>query len=172
MKRGMIDHVTTDADETGVFSYSQILKLLKIEFERSRRYQYELSLVLVEVDRLSQLGDMHGFTVREQIEGAVAHVLDRQSRSCDFVGRMGERFVVLLPHTSREGAQFLARRLHARIADLEVHVDERLVRISASIAVATQTGDDAIFFDTILKSAERALQELLQRGGDDVVVCE
>ena len=170
-RKGMIDHVTTDADETGVFSYSQILKLLKIEFERSRRYQYDLSLVLVEIDRLSQLGDMHGFTVCEKLEGAVAHLLDRQSRSCDFVGRMGERFVVLLPHTSSQGAQFLARRLHARVGELEVRLDERVVRISASVAVATQAGDDAIFFDSILKHAEKALHDLVQRGGDAVVVC-
>ena len=44
----------SDHDESGLFSYTQILHLLKIEFARARRYQYELSCVLVEIDRLAR----------------------------------------------------------------------------------------------------------------------
>ena len=59
-----------EADETGLFSYTQILHLLKIEFARARRYQYDLSCILVEVDRLASLGDLHGSMVRDQVEDA------------------------------------------------------------------------------------------------------
>lgn len=154
--------------DSGLFSYTQILHLLKIEFSRARRYQYQLSCVLVEVDRLGALGDLHGSDVRDQVEGAVADLLNRYSRSCDFVGRLGERFVIVLPHTDAKGAELLAQRLHDRIAELEVQVDERPLRISASVGVATQDGDESIFFDTVLKRAEEALGEVLSRGGDAV----
>ena len=40
--------------DAGLFSYTQILHLLKIEFSRARRYQYELSCILLEIDRLGE----------------------------------------------------------------------------------------------------------------------
>ncbi len=156
--------------DTGLFSYTQILHLLKIEFSRARRYQYQLSCVLVEIDRLGALGDLHGSHVRDEVESSVADLLNRYSRSCDFVGRLGERFVIVLPHTDAKGAQLLAQRLHDRVAELDVRVDERPLRISASVGVATQDGDESIFFDTVLKRAESALGEVLSRGGDAVAL--
>ena len=161
-----------DGGEVGVFSYAQILHLLKIEFARARRYQYQLSCVLVEIDRLGSLGDLHGSAVRDQLDRSVTDLLNRYSRSCDFVGRLGERFVIVLPHTEAKGAELLAHRLHDRIAGLDVRIDGRLLRVSASIAVATHDGDDSIFFDAVLKRAETALQAAVARGGDTVVVAE
>jgi len=159
-----------DGGDAGVFSYAQILHLLKIEFARARRYQYQLSCVLVEIDRLGSLGDLHGCAVRDQLERLVADLLNRHSRSCDFVGRLGERFVIVLPHTDGKGAQLLAQRLHDRIAGLDVRVDDRALRVSASIGVATHDGDDSIFFDAVLKRAETALQQAVSRGGDTVAL--
>ncbi len=156
--------------DTGLFSYTQILHLLKIEFARARRYQYQLSCVLLEIDRLGHLGDMHGSDVRDAVEFAVADLLNRHSRSCDFIGRLGERYVILLPHTDATGAQLLAQRLHDRVAELDIRVDDRALRISASIGVATLDGDDSIFFDTVLKRAESALTEVVARGGDAVTL--
>ncbi|RKY21956.1 MAG: hypothetical protein DRQ55_02725 [Planctomycetota bacterium] len=165
MTDGMRDGGRVDS---GLFSYTQILHLLKIEFSRARRYQYQLSCVLVEVDRLGGLGDLHGAEVRDRLEVAVADLLNRYSRSCDFVGRLGERFVTVLPHTDATGAKLLAQRVHDRVAQLDVRVDGRPLRISASIGVATQDGDDSIFFDTVLKRAEEALSTVVSRGGDAV----
>ena len=158
----------TEGLDSGLFSYTQILHLLKIEFSRARRYQYQLSCVLVEIDRLGALGDLHGSEVRDRIEAACAELLNRYSRSCDFVGRLGERFVIVLPHTDAKGAQLLAQRLHDRIGELDVRVDGRALRVSASIGVSTQEGDESIFFDTVLKRAEAALGDVLSRGGDAI----
>jgi diguanylate cyclase (GGDEF)-like protein len=165
-----MDDRLRDGGDAGVFSYAQILHLLKIEFARARRYQYQLSCVLVEIDRLGSLGDLHGSAVRDELERAVADLLNRHSRSCDFVGRLGERFVIVLPHTDGKGAQLLAQRLHDRIAGLDVRVDDRALRVSASIGVATHDGDDSIFFDAVLKRAESALAQAVSRGGDSVAL--
>ncbi len=165
-----MDERSRDGGDAGVFSYAQILYLLKIEFARARRYQYQLSCVLVEIDRLGTLGDLHGSALRDQVEHAVAELLNRHSRSCDFVGRLGERFVIVLPHTDAKGAQLLAQRLHDRVSGLDVRVDDRNLRISASIGVATHDGDDSIFFDAVLKRAEGALAQVVSRGGDNVAL--
>jgi len=78
--------------------------------------------------------------------------------------------VTVLPHTDSEGARLLAQRLHDRIAELDVRVDGRPLRISASVGVAVQDGDESIFFDTVLKRAEEALGEVVSKGGDSVAM--
>lgn len=166
----MRDERSNNEVGAGLFSYTQILHLLKIEFSRARRYQYELSCILLEIDRLGALGDLHGSEVRDRVESAVADLLNRHSRSCDFVGRLGERFVVVLPHTDAKGAQLLAQRLHDRVSELDVRVDDRPLRVSVSVGVSTQDGDESIFFDTVLKQAEVALGEVISRGGDSVAL--
>ncbi len=165
-----MDTRTSRGDDTGIFSYTQILHLLKIEFARARRYQYQLSCMLVEIDRLASLGDLHGSGVRDEVEASIGDLLNRHSRGCDFVGRLGERFVMLLPHTPIEGATLLARRLHDRVAGLEVRVDDRRLRVSISAGVASIDGDESIFFDAVLKRAEEALESVLAKGGDSVAV--
>ena len=78
--------------------------------------------------------------------------------------------MIVLPHTDKKGAQLLAQRLHDRIAGLDVRVDDRPLRISASLGVATLDDEDTIFFDAVLKKAEVALATVTDRGGDSVAV--
>ena len=165
-----MSHEKQDSSDGGLFSYTQILHLLKIEFSRAQRYQYQLSCILVEIDRVGSLGDLHGPAVRDQVERAVSDLLGKHSRNCDFVGRLGDRYIVVLPHTDAKGAHLLAQRLHARVGQLDIRVEERPLRVSTSVAVATQDGDESIFFDTVLKRAESALTEIIAKGGDAVVL--
>ena len=102
----------------------------------------------------------------------MADLLNRHSRSCDFVGRLGERFVVVLPHTDAKGAQLLAQRLHDRVSELDVSIDDQRRRVSVSVGVSTQDGDESIFFDSVLKQAELALGEVISRGGDSVALAD
>ena len=56
------------------------------------------------------------------------------------------------------------------ISGLDVRVDDRALRISASLGVATLDDEDTIFFDAVLKKAEGALAQVTARGGDSVAV--
>ena len=50
------------------FSQSQILHLMKTEFARARRYGFPVSCMLVQVDRLDALVDLHGGALRDYFQ--------------------------------------------------------------------------------------------------------
>ncbi|MBI4880424.1 MAG: diguanylate cyclase [Planctomycetes bacterium] len=164
------DPVESFSSEAGLFSYAQILHLLKIEFSRARRYSYPLTCAIFQIDRLENLKDLYGYKVRDQIEEKVVATVHQLSRSSDFLGKMGERMVLILPHTEAEGVRVLMNRVRERLRDLSFEVDERPVQVSLSAGIATYKDRNTLFFDSVIKNAESALGEVIQRGGNGVAV--
>ncbi len=158
------------SSEAGLFSYAQILHLLKIEFSRARRYTYPLTCALFQIDRLENLKDLYGYKVRDQIEERVVGVVHQLSRSSDFLGRMGERMVLILPHTDSEGVRVLMGRVGERLAALSFEIDERPVQVTLSAGIATYRDRNSLFYDSVLKNAEASLDQVLARGGNGVQV--
>ena len=168
----MTDHDSVDSfsSEAGLFSYAQILHLLKIEFSRARRYDYPLTCSLFQIDRLDNLKDLYGYKIRDRIEEQVVGVVHQLSRTSDFLGKMGERMVLILPHTDAEGVRVLMSRVQERLQELSFEVDERPVQVTLSCGIATYRDRNSLFFDSVLKNAEASLDQVLVRGGNGIDV--
>jgi diguanylate cyclase (GGDEF)-like protein len=164
------DSLESFDSEAGLFSYSQILHLLKIEFSRARRYDYPLTCALFQIDRLDHLKDLYGYKIRDQIEERVISVVHQLSRSSDFLGKIGERMVVILPHSDAAGVSVLMGRVQERLREFDFEVDGRPVQVSLSVGIATYQDQNTLFFDAILKNAETALESVIQRGGNGILV--
>jgi GGDEF domain-containing protein len=77
------------------------------ELARARKLGYPLCAVCVDVERAP-----------EEVVSRVEHLLDAASRASDTATMAGEgEFVVLLPETTSEGAEVLARRLYATMRE-------------------------------------------------------
>jgi diguanylate cyclase (GGDEF)-like protein len=156
--------------EAGLFSYAQILHLLKIEFSRARRYAYPLTCCLFQIDRLENLKDLYGYKVRDQIEESVVSLVHQLTRSSDFLGKIAERMIMILPHTDAEGVRVLMERVRARVKEFSFEVDQRPVQVTLSAGIATYQDRNTLFFDSIIKNAETALGLVTARGGNGVLV--
>src|SRR5881296_1475295 len=116
--------VSFGAGDPGLFSYPQVIHLLTVEFARARRYAYPLSCLLLRVDGLETLRDLHGYRARDLVRERAIALVRRESRSCDFLGRFpDDRLLVVLPHTDLEGALVLADRVRAALGSLEIEVE-------------------------------------------------
>lgn len=155
--------------EAGLFSYAQILHLLKIEFSRSRRYSYPLSCCLFQIDRLDNLKDLYGYKIRDRIEERVVALVHQLSRSSDFLGKVGERMVLILPHTDLEGCRVLMERVQEQLRGLSFDIDDRSVQVSISAGISTYRDRNTLFFDSIIRNAELAVDEAVRRGGNEVI---
>jgi diguanylate cyclase (GGDEF)-like protein len=156
--------------EAGLFSYAQILHLLKIEFSRARRYGYPLTCCLFQIDRLENLKDLYGYKVRDKIEETVVSIVHQLTRSSDFLGKIGERMIMILPHTDAEGVRVLMERVRQRVREFAFEADGRPVQVTVSCGIATYKDRNTLFFDSIIKNSETALGQVLARGGNGVVV--
>jgi diguanylate cyclase (GGDEF)-like protein len=154
----------------GVFSLSQIRHLMRVEFGRAQRYGYPLSALVIGVDRLESLRDLYGYEFREAVLEAVIELLQQETRTCDYLGRlMDDRLMAILPHTTAEGAEATARRILAAARKLAFPSDAGALRITLSIGSSHYEDDNTLFFDSLVEAAEAALGEALRAGGDRCV---
>lgn len=153
-------------------TYPQLQNLLRVEFARARRYDYPLCCMAVQVDRLDHLRDLYGSKAREMILSKVLKVVQGQSRASDAVGWTGDRIVVVLPHTDVDGARVVADRIRRKVGELPFEVNDRHLEVTISLGLAAFTDPDTIFFDALLKDAEKALADAMQRGGNTLVLAQ
>ncbi|MCC6409848.1 MAG: GGDEF domain-containing protein [Planctomycetes bacterium] len=156
--------------EPNLFSLSQIMHLMRVEFSRAQRYRYPVACLIVSVDRLNQLRDLYGYDAKEAILSEVIELLRTTTRSCDFLGRLSDdRFLAVVPHTPAEGARVLAERLLAATRQLEFQAEGRELKVTCSIGSSHNEGGATLFFDAMLSAAEGALAEAQSGGGDRYV---
>lgn len=135
------------------------------EFERARRYEQPLSLVVIDLDFLKKINDNWGHQVGDEAIKGIGSVLKQSIRTIDLAARYGgEEFCLLLPNTELPMAEQFAERIRRLINDIEV---EGYGKISASLGVATypQHADDP---DTLFLHADEALYVAKQSGRNQV----
>jgi two-component system cell cycle response regulator len=152
---------------TGVFSLTQIRHLMRVEFSRAQRYGYPVSCVALACDRIDKLRDLYGYEFRETVLDAVIELLRKETRTCDYLGRlMNHRLLGILPHTTRAGAEATARRIIDAAHELAFNPEGTRIMVSLSIGVSHYEDENTMFFDSLVESAEGALEEALSAGGD------
>ncbi|MBK9203293.1 MAG: sensor domain-containing diguanylate cyclase [Candidatus Obscuribacter sp.] len=152
---------------TGVNNRRSFNENLQKEFERAKRYDQPLSLVIVDLDFLKKINDQYGHMAGDEAIRSIGGVLKLSSRSTDFVARYGgEEFCLLLPNTGIEMAEQLAERLRRKINEITV---TGYGNISASLGVSNfplHCNDAEELFGT----ADAALYKAKQGGRNCVKV--
>lgn len=159
--------MTDSSAGRSLFTLAQIQHLMRVEFNRAQRYEYPIVCMMIGVDRLGHLRDLHGFEAKEEILDGVVGLLKANTRSSDFLGRMADdRLLAVVPHTPPEGAQSLAERVMVGARDLQFASGDASLQITLSIGASHNSGGSTLFFDAMLASAEEALSEASAQGGD------
>lgn len=155
---------------TSLFSQAQILHLMKNEFARARRHAVPLGCIVIQVDRLAQLVDLHGVELRAVVRNAVGRLVREKTRGADLLGVTNEdRYLLVLPHTNLAQTRIVALRLHQMFGDYEIGVDGRQLALSLSIGITASGEHQAMFFDTLVAQAEAAVEFAMGEGGNRVV---
>ena len=157
------------ADElTGLPSAQTVQKSLKQMIAQAGRRIAPLSAVVAEVDYLEEIKDLCGQAKRDELFVAAAQALAVTARESDFVGLHGnDRFVVLLPDTSEEGAATVAAKLRSAVSAIQMPGLERAVTASFGIAVFPRDGAAG---DSLLRAAERAVHTARTRGSNRIEI--
>ncbi|RLK48230.1 diguanylate cyclase with PAS/PAC sensor [Alkalispirillum mobile] len=156
---------TTDA-LTGLANRLSFEQLLEREYERARRYDCPLSLVMFDLDLFKDINDQHGHEAGDAVLRALAGLVLANVRTADTVARWGgEEFMILLPETGLRSAEILAEKLRERVA---AH------RFAHGDPVTASFGVSALREDDTRKDLLRRVDEALYRAkhlGRDRVAC-
>jgi two-component system, cell cycle response regulator len=149
---------------TGVLNREAMLRQLFQETDRVQRMRTPLTLMLVDLDKFSRVNSTYGYATGDGVLKEFAHRLKRYLRSYDIVGRCGgDQFLVGLPGCLAEQAALMAERLNQTVLDKPYHIDRDLLRITASIGIATSRGRSPL---VVLREAERAMGDAKLAGRD------
>jgi diguanylate cyclase (GGDEF)-like protein len=133
-----IHELTIKDDCTSLYNARHMGFILDTEIYRSQRYNYEFSIVFIDLDHFKQVNDTHGHLVGSRLLAEMGDALKTNCRLIDFAFRYGgDEFVILLPQTSKENAIKVARRLHRLIRETVWLSKEGLdIRITPSVGLA------------------------------------
>jgi diguanylate cyclase (GGDEF)-like protein len=148
---------------TGVPNRRYFDELLVKEWQRCKRSQLPLSLIIIDVDFFKRYNDFYGHSQGDVCLKAIADTLKANlKRPGDFVARYGgEEFICLLPEIALRGATQKATDLELAVRALAIPHEKSdalpIVTISLGVATASQVvGDDS---SALVNIADQLLYE-------------
>lgn len=156
---------------TRIYNRHSFEERLIYEIKRRRRYDHDLSLLMVDLDHFKQVNDTYGHKAGDMVLRKVGEILESTFRATDLPARYGgEEFVVLLPHTTERDAWTLAERVREAIQSCEFSFEGREFSVTASIGVASVEAGALTKDDDLILKADKALYEAKHNGRNMVVV--
>ncbi|MEZ4440191.1 MAG: diguanylate cyclase [Polyangiaceae bacterium] len=150
---------------TQVFNRASLDRHMQAVVELAAFTDGAVCLLMVDIDHFKQINDEHGHPVGDRALRQVADQIVRvASRRTDFVARYGgEEFAVVLAETPLSGAQKVAARLVASIAEQTLAVGEGVtLDVTVSVGVAQLTTGESL--EDWLARADQALYEAKASG--------
>lgn len=137
---------------TGVANRRAFESALHRDLARCARTHSSIAVILLDMDELKFLNDVHGHATGDRAIQLVAEACSTSVRGTDLVARLGgDEFAILLPDVDAERTQLVAARLRARIEECEL--EGRTLRVSVGHAV-TDGSENA---RRLLERADEAL---------------
>jgi histidine kinase len=155
---------------TGLYNRGYFQSTLTKELSLARRKERPLSLVMIDIDHFKKVNDEWGHQVGDEVIKHVARAIRETCRETDVVARYGgEEMVVILTETSTEQATVVAQRIRQTLEEHPLTLNDRVVKATASLGVATndtQRNEP----ETLIKAADEALYRSKANGRNRVTV--
>jgi diguanylate cyclase (GGDEF)-like protein len=153
---------------TGCTNYKFTMELAERELARARRYERELTAIIIDIDGFKEINDRYGHLIGNEVLKIFGETLRTSLREVDVVGRYGgDEFLVTLPDTNPQNAQIMLQRIKEKLSQVRVDLpDSDAVRtlpisFSAGVAASTSHGEN---INDLLKVADKALYQAKRQG--------
>jgi diguanylate cyclase (GGDEF)-like protein len=171
-----LEYQSTTDSLMGIYNRRFLEKRLHEEFFRSKRYQFPLSLLMLDIDNFKQVNDRYGHQTGDLVLKRLADLLVKTVRESDVVARYGgEEVLLVLPHTKGNNAKLLAERLRFAVENTIMVLNEENegrgdLQITASLGVSSMTME-MTNCQQLIKQADKSLYFAKERGRNQVVAC-
>lgn len=163
-----LDSLTKLSNRRGFDDY------IENEWERMKRIQAPLSLVMCDVDFFKNYNDKYLHPTGDKCLVKVAMAMrDAVRRSGDLVARYGgEEFAIVLPNTDALGAVSVAENVRTAIKKLQItHEDSAVCEyVTISVGVSTIIPNHECDLTALIHAADKALYQAKSQGRDRVTM--
>ncbi|WP_417516745.1 diguanylate cyclase [Marinobacter sp.] len=126
------------------------------ELNRWQRYQYPLTLSVLDIDFFKRVNDTYGHKAGDKVLQLLAREIKKRVRKSDFAARFGgEEFVLLFPETLPDSAHTVLDELRAHVSALPFHFGGEPLTITFSAGLASFASGDTE--ESVFNRADKAL---------------
>jgi two-component system cell cycle response regulator len=150
------------------------------EVAKAKRSNTFLSLLMMDIDRFKLINDEHGHLVGDEVLLGFTQILSANLRKYDLISRFGgDEFVVILPHTGKNEAALVAKKILDHLGKQPQLTKKGSVPVTTSIGVVTFHPDpesadscDTSTLEELLVRADQALYQAKEQGRNRAVIAQ
>jgi diguanylate cyclase (GGDEF)-like protein len=149
---------------TSIYNKRFFLDSLEKEMSRARRYDRNLSMLMLDLDHFKNVNDSYGHLAGDHVLQVLARLVSTRARREEVFCRYGgEEFAILLPETTRAGALELAEQIRALVEGHTFIFEGEEIVITISIGVST-TRTENLAAEDFIKMADTQLYKAKSDG--------
>ena len=168
-----LQNLSTIDDLTGVGNRRYFIDSLEQEWERAKRTQTPIGIMMLDLDHFKNLNDTYGHQNGDIALVHAARIIDSEvKRASDKVARWGgEEFAVIQPNTTLEGVHIVAEEVRMAIERSLLHMEghepvQMTVSIGINCIVPSKSGGYSL--DDLISDADKALYRAKREGRNRV----
>jgi len=153
---------------TGIANRRYLDEHLALKLQIAKRENSPLSVLMMDVDSFKNFNDHYGHLAGDDCLKKIAQAFKTSAhRKKDFVARFGgEEFVLILPDTTREGAEKIAKEMLESVVSMKITHEWNSASPYVTLSVGGATFDPSGPIDDskLLKQADEALFRAKRKG--------
>ncbi len=131
-----IEVMATTDELTNLYNRRYGIKHLNKEYNRQKRYGYDVSLIIFDIDKFKRINDEYGHLIGDKVLQHISRLAQFTVRKEDILSRYGgEEFLVVMPHTSSKQAEEIAERIRATFEDNPFNSEGLEIVVTASFGL-------------------------------------
>lgn len=155
---------------TGLWNRRHLEESLESEFKRAKRYNKELSIMIIDLDHFKYINDTYGHMAGDEVLREVSAAIKECQRETDFIGRYGgEEIVIILPETDLHTSSNIAETVRKTVESRPVEFEGEVINVTASIGVSSLRKEHENFA-MLFSEADEALYNAKKLGRNRVEV--
>jgi diguanylate cyclase (GGDEF)-like protein len=163
-----MEYIARTDSLTGLLNRRAFDERLGDEIKRAQRYQFSISLLMIDVDDFKQYNDAFGHSQGDDHLKFIANLILTSVRQPDLVARIGgEEFCVILPHTMKVGGHELAERIRETVEQAFDGSSDPASTVSIGVAEYPR---DANSLSKLYSTADQAMFTAKKTGKNRVVL--
>lgn len=148
---------------TGVMNRTALEELLPKEAERAQRYNFDLAVMMIDIDHFKSINDSIGHMGGDEVLRHVSKAIQSQLRKSDLPFRYGgDEFLLVLPNTDLDGAHKAAKRIMDSLNKEVSEIPNCPVSPNLSIGIAAYRPGETD--EELIRRVDNALYEAKNNG--------
>lgn len=144
---------------TQIYNRKKFNEYISEEIELLQRYDYNLSLILIDLNKFKFINDTYGHDMGDLVLVEFTKLITKHIRRTDKFFRIGgDEFVLILSHTDKKQAQIVIQTLKSIIKNFTLVYEDISLSFSVSFGVSSYK-EDADNLQELFKIADKKMYE-------------